>query len=103
MDTYEKLVSFIGLAKKAGAISVGKDATYESITKGNAKLILLAHDLSERSFKDIKKIADENNICIIRSSIMMSQYELVLNKRAGIICIKNNGFADKIKKLCETI
>ena len=103
METYEKLVSFIGLAKKARAIEIGKDATYESIAKGNAKLILLAHDLSERSFKDIKKVADENNIYVIKSTVTMSQYELVLNRKAGIICIKNSGFADKIKKLCETI
>ena len=101
METKSKIISFIGLAKKAAKLSIGKDATYESILENTAELILFSSDLSTRSINDVEKSASKRNVKTLMTNISMSDYEQVLNKKAGIICIKDSGFAKKIQMLCE--
>lgn len=100
MEKKHKLISFLGLAKKAGKLSIGKDAAVESILKGSAKLIVFSSDLSDRSSKDIQKVLQENKVPFISTDISMDEFEMVINKKAGIICIKDSGFAKKIQMLC---
>ena len=40
------LLSLLGLARRAGKLSLGNDAAVESLRKGQARLVLLASDLS---------------------------------------------------------
>ena len=101
METKSKIISFIGLAKKAAKLSIGKDAAYESILENTAELILFSSDLSTRSMNDVEKVASKKNVKTLMTNISMSDYEQVLNKKAGIICIKDSGFARKIQTLCE--
>ena len=53
--TNSKLLSLLGLAKKAGKLSLGHDAVIEAIGRRKAHLIVLAVDASERIEREMKR------------------------------------------------
>lgn len=97
-----KVLSFLGIVKKAGKISYGYDSVKESLKKGNPKLILFASDLSQNSKREIKLLANERNIKVLESDIRMAEFEVYLRKKTGIICINDIGFAKKIIEIFDT-
>ena len=70
----EKLSGFLGLARKAGKLVFGFDMTVESIQKGTAKAVLLSSDCSERTARNIKRIAEENKTEILRKEKELGEY-----------------------------
>ncbi len=46
-----KELSLLGLAKKAGRLSVGNDAVLEALRSGRARLIILAGDAAENTVR----------------------------------------------------
>ena len=59
MNEKERLLSFLGIARKAQRLSMGADAAKESLQKGKARLVLLAGDLSPRSERNARAAAEE--------------------------------------------
>lgn len=97
----ERILSFLGLCKKAGKLCLGFDCSCEKIKNKEAKLILFTKDISERSEKSILKFAKEFNIKYKKISIYMHQIGDIFGKQSGIICIIDQGFAAKIETLIE--
>ena len=57
MNEKERLLSFLGIARRAQKLSMGADAAQEAMQKGKTKLLLLASDLSERSERSARAAA----------------------------------------------
>lgn len=51
----KKVISYLGFAKKSGNLVSGVNTCSFALTKGKAKLIILAEDISENSEKKIMK------------------------------------------------
>ena len=49
----DRLLSLLGLARKAGKVVFGRDCAAEAVRKKQAKLLLLASDLSPKSKKEM--------------------------------------------------
>ncbi|NLO48129.1 MAG: hypothetical protein GX111_07425 [Clostridiales bacterium] len=47
----DKILSFLGMCKKAGALETGEEAVYAATRKGKAVLILTASDASDNTVK----------------------------------------------------
>ena len=59
-------LQILGLAKKAGLLAIGDDATGMAARKGQTKLIISAEDASERAFKNARIYADScGAICMV--------------------------------------
>ena len=50
----DRLLSLLGLARKAGKVVFGRDCAAEAVRKKQAKLLLLASDLSPKSKKEME-------------------------------------------------
>ncbi len=98
-----KFLSFLGLARKAGKLSLGTDSTAEAIKGKKAKLILLCEDLSTKSAQSITSLSCKYEIELINIPICMEQIKQYIGKRVGIIAVNDNGFANKLKILLESI
>lgn len=97
----EKLLSLLGIARRAGRLSLGFDAAADAMKNGSSCLLLLACDLSQRSYGSITYIATQNNTGTMRLDITMEQLGSAVGKRqTGIISVNDKGFADKLKTLC---
>ena len=98
----EKLQGFLGLSRKAGKLVFGFDMTAESMQKGTAKLVLLSNDCSERTARNIKRIAEKTGTEILILPLSMDEIGYAVAKRAGVLSVCDSGFSKKIKELLES-
>lgn len=97
----EKLLSLLGLARRAGRVSLGFDAACDSVKNGSAVLVIAASDLSERTKRGLASAADGTRTEIIFSDIPMDRLGAAVGKPVGIISVNDAGFAGKMKTLCN--
>ncbi len=95
----DKLLSLLGIARRAGKLSLGFDAASDSMKSGKTKLLLLAADLSERTIRSISNTANQTATKVINTNIPMQQLGAAIGKTTGIISVNDQGFAEKMKTL----
>ena len=95
----DKLLSMLGLCRRAGKLELGYDAVAAAITKNKAKLLLLASDLSEKTGESITYLSGQYGPGPIRLPHTMDQIGRAVGKRAGILAVIDAGFAGSIRKL----
>lgn len=92
----KKLLSFLGLAKRAGQLAVGFDSVADTIKSGNAVLIVFSSDISNNSEEKIRRLAGSNNVNAIKIDALMSEIGNYIGKVSGIIAVKDKNFAKNI-------
>lgn len=95
----DKLLSLLGLARRAGRLTLGNDAVLSSLEVGESALVLLAADLSPRTTKGVELTAQDCGIEIIRTIKTMDEISMALGKRCGVISVNDAGFAKKVRTL----
>ena len=55
----DRILSLLGICKRAGKLITGADTTIDSIRKSKAKLVIFANDFSKSSKKSVQTAADE--------------------------------------------
>ena len=53
MDSNDRLISFLGIARKAGKLTFGFDSVCESLRKKESCMVLIASDASEGTVRGI--------------------------------------------------
>lgn len=96
-----KFLSFLGLARRAGKLTMGNDPVIESIQKKEAKVLLAAADLSPRTLKGVAAAAAAGDVRLIQMEISMDELGFAIGKRVGIVSVNDAGFAKKIEQLCD--
>ena len=98
----KKILSLLGIARKAGKTVLGTDMTVESIRKksSSVKIILLASDSSANTVKRIKNTSEYYGIHLLRLSIDKIELAALMGHSAelSVIGITDAGFADAMKK-----
>lgn len=97
----EKILSFFGLARRAGRLSLGFDPAVDAMIHGRSRLLLLCNDLSERSRNKILKIVERTKTETISLNISMNEVGMAIGKTSGIISVDDEGFAKKLVMLCN--
>ena len=94
---HDKLLSMLGICRKAGRLILGADAVAESINKGDAYIVLLTHDLSRRSEKKIAAAAVHKSIKVLKIPLSMDDIGALIGKASGIIAVTDKGLADAVE------
>ncbi|MDL2325255.1 ribosomal L7Ae/L30e/S12e/Gadd45 family protein [Ruminococcaceae bacterium OttesenSCG-928-A16] len=86
MRTADKLFGALSLCKKAGKLVCGFDAVCDSMLAGEAKLLLFASDVSE---KTQKRAVEQNSGGIPVKSLpyMQQQIAILTNKPVGVLAV----------------
>ncbi|MBQ7124060.1 MAG: ribosomal L7Ae/L30e/S12e/Gadd45 family protein [Oscillospiraceae bacterium] len=101
MTNNERLLGFLGLCRKAGKMIFGFDMTVEAMQKKNAEAVLISKDCSERTARNIKRIAEETGTTIYILPLSMDEIGNAVAKRAGVLTVCDSGFSKKIKELLD--
>ena len=101
----KKILSLLGIAKKAGKTVIGTDMTVQSIRKrsDSVKLILAASDSSKNTVKRISNTAqyyEVDLITLMADRIALGQL-LGHSAEVSVVGITDIGFADAMKKAAE--
>ena len=96
-----KLLSMLGIAKRASALSMGHDAAVNSLFSKKAEAIVLACDVSQRAERDMRILAEKHGsgVCVFRADITMEEIFLACGYKAGILAVCNPEFSKKIISL----
>ena len=92
-------LNLLGLARRAGKLSLGFDSAEESVIKKKSRLIITAVDISERTLSAFYKKTESNNINIIASNIPMADLGAAVGKLVGVVSVNDEGFAKKLQQL----
>ena len=93
----DKILTLLGFASKSGNLSFGADAVKESIKKGKAKLVLVAHNISPKSLKEISFTAEKFGVQVISVVYTIETLSHATGHKGGIISVNENGFAEAIE------
>ncbi len=97
----DRFLNMLGLCKKAGKLSAGHDASFDSISKNKAKLCFLSSDASQRLQKEFEAtVSFENrNIPLLYLDYTMDQIQIATGSRVAVMTINDGGFAKKFIEL----
>jgi ribosomal protein L7Ae-like RNA K-turn-binding protein len=95
----EKLLHLLGIARRAGRLSLGNEAAVEALRKGHTRLILFASDLSPRTIGGVEFAAKEEGVAAVQINATMDEISMALGKRTGVVAVNDSGFAKKLLAL----
>ena len=94
-----KISGMLGLCRKAGKLTMGFDMTADALEKGEAELLLIASDCSERTKRKIIEVAGK--VTVRELPLTMDEISFAVSKRSGVLAVCESGFAKKIIELLD--
>ena len=97
----DRILSLLGLCRRAGKLVIGSDPCSDSMAKSKAKLILYANDFSQNSLKPVLLQAHKQNVRVLEVNRTKDEISFSLGKLCGVLSVGDKGFADKLAMLIE--
>ncbi|MCH5201630.1 MAG: ribosomal L7Ae/L30e/S12e/Gadd45 family protein [Oscillospiraceae bacterium] len=95
----DRLLSILGLCRRAGKIVLGTDPVTESIVTNKAFAVIMAKDFSRNSQKGILKASHMCNVKTYVINRTKDELGTALGKYCAVAAITDRGFSDKIQEL----
>lgn len=97
-----KLSGRLGICRRSGHLAIGSDAVTGWMRQGKARLVLLGADLSAKTEKEIRFVAEKHPAAIRRLPLDKEAIgqALGLEKPVGVIATDDRGFAAAFEKDC---
>ena len=91
----DAILSYLGLARKAGKLSTGFAASKEACLKSKARFIAVASDISAKSEKEIRFFSG-GKIPVERIPYTITEVSARIGIKAGIVAVCDEGFANAL-------
>lgn len=88
----DKLLSLLGMCRRAGKMEIGFAKTAEAIEKGKACLVIVAADTAARTEKEVR-FKGKDRIPVARISHSAEILSHAIGVQAGTIALTDEGFA----------
>lgn len=96
----DRLLSLLGLCRRAGKLTIGCDSVIESVSSGETQLVIFASDASQNTRKSVlSSIAD--NVKIITLNYDKETISASLGRLCAVAGVNDEGFAKKLLQLSE--
>ena len=87
-----KLLSLLGMCRKAGKLTIGYEKTLESMQKHKCKAALVAADTAPRTEKELR-FHSKDQFTVLRLSQTKEELSHAIGIAAGVVGITDEGFA----------
>lgn len=95
----DRLLSMLGLCRRAGKLTIGADPVVESVITQKAHLVIMASDFSKNSRKNILKACQNADVSLYEINRTRDELSFSLGKFCAVISITDKGFSDKIQEI----
>lgn len=95
----EPILSLLGMARRAGKLSLGFEAVSQAVQRGKAKAVFLASDLSPRTERELQRICAPKNIPVKRLPFSIQAITAAVGTSSGTAAVLDNGFASRAMEL----
>lgn len=99
MEDIERLLKILGFAHRARKLSLGMDSALQAVTKGRAKVVLLADDLSEMTRRKFELAAMPFKVPIRTCGSKAAYGRALGREETGIIAVTDAMFAKSIVEI----
>ena len=97
----DRLLSFLGICRRAGKLVVGNDPVKESIETDKALLVVIASDISQNTLKKIRPVIEESQVPCYYAVRTKDELSFSIGKTCAILAVTDKGFAQKLTELIE--
>ncbi len=97
----DKILSLLGLARRAGKLEAGFDAAAAAARGKQARLLAAAADVSEKTFKNLCYEAQRAGIPAVRLMATMDAAGRACGIKAGVLAVTDQGFAKALLDAME--
>lgn len=97
----DRLLSLLGLCRRAGKMVLGCDPVREAVKEGKAYVVLAAADLSANTLKKVTAACEESDVKILTLQRSKDEVSFSLGKVCGVVAIIDEGFAKKFSELAQ--
>lgn len=98
------VMGILTMCRRAGKLRLGMDMAKDGAKTGEAKAMLVATDISEKTLKEIRFVcAKYNNLPIYSMGMTMNEVGFSLGKTIGVAAVCDKGFAEKISTMLEKV
>lgn len=98
----DRLLSMLGLCRRAGKLAVGSDIAVDSVLSGKAVLVIAASDASRHTVKKLFSTAHMCNVKALELKRTKDQLGAAVGKYCAVAAVEDAGFARKIAELAKT-
>lgn len=93
----DNILSFIGLARKAGSLELGAEKVYEMSSIGRCKLVLLASDVSANTEKAVHNTCGHKGIPVIKTGYTKEEIGPAVGySQCAVLTVIDTGFAQSL-------
>lgn len=99
----DKFLSLLGMARRAGKLSLGHDAAKGAMVSNRASLCILSSDTSDRLKAEFERLSEQQarSVPIIIADSTMFELGHAVGSKAGVITVDDAGFADRLWRLSQ--
>lgn len=95
----DRLLSLLGLCRRAGKITIGCDPVIESVKKGESRLVIFAENASDNTRKAVLNAVAPSGVRVINLDYNKEDISVSLGKLCAVASINDDGFAKKLLSL----
>lgn len=99
----DRILSMIGLATKAGAVTSGEFSVDKAIKAGKARLVIIADDASDRTKKGFKDSCTYYRVPLVIYKDKETLGHSMGKQFRASLAILDTGFADSLLKKCREL
>ena len=88
-----RVLNLLSMARRAGRVEPGFDASVAAAKTGKAALLLAAEDISEKAYKNLRFEAERAGIPAARLKTGIDALGRACGVRAGVLAVTDQGFA----------
>ena len=98
----DRVLSLLGLCRRAGKTALGNDAVISSIVRGEARLVICAQDISENTRRKILYNAKMCSVPCLTLKRTKDSLGGALGKYCAVVAVNDSGFAKKLSGYIQT-
>lgn len=92
------VLSNIGLCRRAGKLVLGFDSVKESIQNDKAFAVFVTSDISPKTKKEVKFIAEKKSVKVYDLPAKISDIQSLLHKGVAVMAVDDKGLCEMIIK-----
>ncbi len=99
----KKYIQMLGMARRAGKLSMGHDMALGAVKSGKAKLVVFSSDISKRLVSEFEKAASEQKgeIPCVSIDETINDIHRFVGYKAGVLTVDDINFSTRIYELIK--
>lgn len=95
----KKFFSLLGLANRARKLTTGEELALRAVRNGQAKLVIISEDISEKTEKTIQNKCKYYNVPLLKTGTREMLGGAIGKESRAIIAVLDHGFAKQLVAL----